>query len=75
MWLTMFQLDPGPTTSSFTIACFDVKNQQMQTEILETMDRHVQAGSSTHQQGGLKIYFTLLHLQMSVLTCGNSKGY
>ena len=38
----------------FTAAGMDkmeVKNQQIQTEIVQTVDQHVQAGSTAQQQG------------------------
>jgi len=42
-----------PHTMCFTAADSDkvMKHQQIQTEILETVDRHVQAGSTAQQQG------------------------
>ena len=46
--ISIFQL-----SACFTAAGSDmvIKHQQIQTEIAETVDRHVQAGSTAKQQG------------------------
>ena len=48
------------TSFFFTVAGMDkmeVKNQQIQTEIVKTVEQHVQAGSTAKQQG---VYATFL---------------
>ena len=35
----------------------EVKNQQIQTEIVKTVEQHVQAGSTTKQQGVYTTHF------------------
>ena len=49
MWIV--KRAPG---DCFTVAGMDkveVKNQQIQTEIVKTVEQHVQAGSTAKQQG------------------------
>ena len=44
----------------------EVKNQQIQTEIVKTVEQHVQAGSTTKQQGVYTTHFIpLCHIPIS----------
>ena len=38
----------------------EVKNQQIQTEIVKTVEQHVQAGGTAEQQGVYKTHFIAL---------------
>ena len=53
--LVMGSVDSKESTGvCFTVAGMDkmeVKNQQIQTEIVKTVEQHVQAGSTAKQQG------------------------
>ena len=64
--ILIFQLSVGTNTVCFTAAGSDmvIKHQQIQTEVAETVDQHVQAGSTAKQQG-------LCVDTMCILTCNN----